>query len=68
VLRSGGVRFEEITPVLLEPTEMPPALAEGRIDAMAIWEPQPQVAIDRLGGMRLCSPIRRRMPTSSALA
>jgi len=50
VLRSGGVRFEEITPVLLEPTEMPPALAEGRIDAMAIWEPQPQVAIDRLGG------------------
>jgi NitT/TauT family transport system substrate-binding protein len=50
VLRSGGVKFEEITPVLLEPTEMPPALAEGRIDAMAIWEPQPQVAIDRLGG------------------
>jgi NitT/TauT family transport system substrate-binding protein len=29
---------------------MPPALVEGRIDAMAIWEPQPQVALDRLGG------------------
>jgi NitT/TauT family transport system substrate-binding protein len=49
VLRSGGVGMDEITPALLEPTDMPPALAEGRIDAMAIWEPQPQVAIERLG-------------------
>jgi NitT/TauT family transport system substrate-binding protein len=49
VLRSGGVAMDEITPALLEPTEMPPALAEGRIDAMAIWEPQPQIALDRLG-------------------
>jgi NitT/TauT family transport system substrate-binding protein len=50
LLRAGGVAMGEIVPVLLEPAEMPAALAEGRIDAMAIWELQPQVALDRLGG------------------
>ena len=50
LLRLGGVAMGEIVPVLLEPAEMPAALAEGRIDAMAIWEPQPQVALERLGG------------------
>jgi NitT/TauT family transport system substrate-binding protein len=58
VLRSGGVGMGEITPALMEPTEMPPALVEGRIDAMAMWEPQPQVALDRLGsdGLVLTNP------------
>jgi NitT/TauT family transport system substrate-binding protein len=62
VLRSCGVAMGEITPVLLEPTEMPPALAEGRIDAMVVWEPQ--FALKRLAARRSCSPIRRRMRSS----
>ncbi|HEY4375341.1 MAG TPA: ABC transporter substrate-binding protein [Burkholderiales bacterium] len=49
LLRATGVKWEEFTPATMEPELMPAALAEGRIDAMAIWEPQPQIALDRLG-------------------
>lgn len=49
VLRSAGLQMNDITPVILEPTDMPAALVDGRIDAMAMWEPQPEVALRRLG-------------------
>lgn len=49
VLRAGGVPWEAFTPVQMEAELMPEAMMQKTIDAMAIWEPQPQIAIDRLG-------------------
>lgn len=58
MLRSVGLQMGDITSVLLEATEMPQALVERRIDAMAMWEPQPQVALELLGddGVVLINP------------
>ncbi|CAM3628711.1 SsuA/THI5-like domain-containing protein [Bordetella sputigena] len=49
MLESAGLTLADVTPVKLEPEAMPPALAQGRADAMAMWEPHPQNAIDELG-------------------
>ncbi|WP_176463989.1 ABC transporter substrate-binding protein [Bordetella genomosp. 11] len=49
MLRSAGLDLADVTPVRLEPEAMPPALANRQADAMAMWEPHPQNAIDLLG-------------------
>jgi NitT/TauT family transport system substrate-binding protein len=49
MLGSAGMSFSDITPVKLEPEAMPQALVQRRADAMAMWEPHPQNAIDLLG-------------------
>ncbi|AOB33661.1 hypothetical protein AKI39_12155 [Bordetella sp. H567] len=49
MLRSAGLDLGDVTPIKLEPEAMPPALVQGQADAMAMWEPHPQNAIDLLG-------------------
>jgi NitT/TauT family transport system substrate-binding protein len=49
MLKSAGMTLADITPIKLEPEAMPPALVQRQADAMAMWEPHPQNAIDLLG-------------------
>lgn len=49
MLATAGLDLADIAPVKLEPEAMPPALVRGQADAMAMWEPHPQNAIDALG-------------------
>jgi NitT/TauT family transport system substrate-binding protein len=49
MLQSAGLALADIVPVKLEPEAMPAALAQGQADAMAMWEPHPQNAINLIG-------------------
>lgn len=49
MLGAAGLSLIDIIPVKLEPEAMPDALLKRQADAMAMWEPQPQNAIDLLG-------------------
>lgn len=49
MLRTAQLGVEDVTLVTLEGPDMPQALAQGDIDAMAMWEPHAQNAIDLLG-------------------
>ena len=49
VLDQAGVAAGEITVVSLPPPKMTEALLDGSIDAMAIWEPESQRAVELLG-------------------
>jgi sulfonate transport system substrate-binding protein len=49
MLNAARLRVEDVTLVVLEGLDMPQALARGDIDAMAMWEPHAQNAIDLLG-------------------
>jgi NitT/TauT family transport system substrate-binding protein len=49
MLATADLKLADITPVKLEPEQMPPALQDQRADAMAMWEPQPQIALNALG-------------------
>jgi NitT/TauT family transport system substrate-binding protein len=49
LLGTAGMTLADITPVKLEGEAMPQALDKRQADAMAMWEPHPQDAIDLLG-------------------
>lgn len=49
MLQAGGLKLSDVTLINMEGAEMPQALDTGRIDAMAMWEPHTQIAIDTLG-------------------
>ncbi len=49
MLRLVGLSIDDITLVTMEGPDMPAALANKQIDAMAMWEPHAQNAIDLLG-------------------
>lgn len=49
MLRLGQLEPEDVTRVTLEGPDMPAALAKGEIDAMAMWEPHAQNALELLG-------------------
>lgn len=48
MLGTAQLRVEDVTLVTLEGPDMPKAMASGEIDAMAMWEPHAQNAIDLL--------------------
>lgn len=48
-LRNAGLSESDVTVVGMSPPDMPAALAHGDIDAVSIWEPAAQHAIDALG-------------------
>lgn len=49
-LNSAGLSEKEITLVPLEVSQMPDALASGRIDAFAAWEPTPTTVLKKYPG------------------
>ncbi len=49
MLRMVGLTLADITAVTMEGPDMPAALANNQIDAMAMWEPHAQNALDQLG-------------------
>jgi sulfonate transport system substrate-binding protein len=49
MLRTAQLTVKDVTLVTLEGPDMPKALSEKQIDAMAMWEPHSQLAIDQLG-------------------
>jgi NitT/TauT family transport system substrate-binding protein len=49
MLGAAQLRVEDVTVITLEGPDMPQALANGDIDAMAMWEPHTQNAMDLLG-------------------
>jgi sulfonate transport system substrate-binding protein len=49
MLRSANLTLSDITPVSLEGPAMPASIASKQIDAMAMWEPDPQKAMLLLG-------------------
>jgi sulfonate transport system substrate-binding protein len=50
MLRLAGLTVSDVTLITLEGPEMPAALANKTIDAMAMWEPHAQNALNQLGG------------------
>lgn len=48
-LRNSGLSESDVTIVGMSPPDMPAALARGDVDAVSIWEPAAQQAIDTLG-------------------
>lgn len=46
-LSSSGLREEDVHLIDLDVNKMPDALAEGKIDAFAAWEPTPTIALSR---------------------
>lgn len=50
MLQLAGLTVNDITLVTLEGPDMPAALASKQIDAMAMWEPHAQNAVNQLGG------------------
>lgn len=55
-LLTAGVDPRELTVVSLLPEEMPQALASGRVDAIAAWEPHAYTAIKLLGKQAVVLP------------
>ncbi len=49
MLRMVGLTVNDVTLVTMEGPDMPAALASKQIDAMAMWEPHAQNAVDQLG-------------------
>lgn len=50
LLKSAGLSFDDVTPVQILPlSDMPKALADGRVDAVSIWEPEVENAARVLG-------------------
>ena len=49
MLRMVGLTVADVTLVTMEGPDMPAALANQKIDAMAMWEPHAQNALDQLG-------------------
>jgi NitT/TauT family transport system substrate-binding protein len=49
MLASAGVAESEVTIVTVPPTEMATAVAEREADAISMWEPEAQSALDALG-------------------
>lgn len=50
MLEREGLSYADITPVMVTPlTDMPKALAERRVDAVVIWEPESENALQVLG-------------------
>ena len=49
MLRLVGLTVDDVTLVTMEGPDMPAALAGKQIDAMAMWEPHAQNALDQLG-------------------
>ena len=50
MLAKAALTVADVSVVVLEGPDMPAALASGSIDAMAMWEPHAQNAINALGG------------------
>ncbi|MES2604032.1 MAG: NrtA/SsuA/CpmA family ABC transporter substrate-binding protein, partial [Pseudomonadota bacterium] len=50
MLRLAGLTVNDVTLVTLEGPDMPAALVNKQIDAMAMWEPHAQNAVNQLGG------------------
>lgn len=50
-LQTAGLRERDVTivPVPLPPRDAARMLAEGRADALALWEPEPEIAVAALG-------------------
>lgn len=46
-LHAAGLGADDVTLVPMEISEMPKALAEGRVAAFAAWEPAPAIALER---------------------
>lgn len=49
MLAAAGLKESEVTPFTMEGEAMPGSLAKKQVDAIAIWEPHAQNAIDILG-------------------
>jgi NitT/TauT family transport system substrate-binding protein len=49
MLESAGLSEQDVTLVNLRPREMPAAIVERRVDAIAIWEPESERAFAALG-------------------
>lgn len=49
-LGTAGLGEQDVTLVPMEMSEMPAALADGRLDLFASWEPAPTVALSRIKG------------------
>jgi NitT/TauT family transport system substrate-binding protein len=49
MLRKAGLTIADVTPVAMALPDMPKALAEGRVDAISIWEPEVENGAQLIG-------------------
>lgn len=49
LLAKAGLSYADVTPVTMALPDMPRALAEGKVDAVAIWEPEAENAARAIG-------------------
>jgi sulfonate transport system substrate-binding protein len=49
MLRTAGLTIADVTPVAMALPDMPKALAEGKVDAVSIWEPEVENAARAIG-------------------
>lgn len=49
MLKKAGVKREDVTTVQLNPRDMAAGIREGRVDAISMWEPEAEQAMNDLG-------------------